>query len=97
MAIRCIVSASNLRNRKEWSTCVSAANPPPILLHEADSSAILSLVLLYEADFAAILPPILLYEADFSGILPVILKYETHFAQKWGLAVPPALRASIKK
>ena len=29
------------------------------------------------------------------GILPVILKYGTHSAQKWGLAVPPALRASI--
>ena len=38
---------------------------------------------------------ILLYESDFSGILPVILKYGTHFAQKWGLAVPPALWASI--
>ena len=63
----CIISkhtASNLRNRREWSTCVSAATLPPILLHEADSSAILSLVLLYAADFAAILPPILLYEAN---------------------------------
>ena len=94
----CIISkhtASNLRNRREWSTCASAATLPPILLHEADSSAILSLVLLYEADSSAILPTILLYEADFSGILPVILIHETHFAQKWGLAVPPALWASI--
>ena len=97
MAIRCIVSASNLRNRREWSTCVSAAILPPILLHEADSSAILSLVLLYEADFAAILPPILLYEADFSGILPLNLKHEANPAPKRGLAVPPALRASINQ
>ena len=56
---------------------------------------ILPFILLHEADSSAIVPSILLYEADFSGILPLILKYEAHLAPKRGLAVPPALRASI--
>ena len=47
-----------------------------ILLHEADSAAILPFNLPYEADSAAIWPFVLLYEADSDAILHDFLPYE---------------------
>ena len=51
-----------------------------ILLHEADSAAILPFNLPYEADSAAILPFMLLYEADSDAIFHDFLPYEADHA-----------------
>ena len=51
-----------------------------ILLHEADSAAILPFNLPYEANAAAILPFMLLYEADSDAMLPDFLLYRAIYA-----------------
>ena len=51
-----------------------------ILLHEADSAALLLFHVPYEADSAAILPFMLLYEADSDAMLRYFLPYEADHA-----------------